>query len=222
MDTLLLTNIHKSFDKRILLQNVEFECKVGQIIGVLGRNGCGKSTLLKMIFGTEKADTIGIKINSKVYTPKEIIPSRRIGYLPQVTFLPKDIMVRDIISVFFPNGELQDLIFYAPKVSSFETTKVGNLSLGQLRYLELLLMGNLPHTFLLLDEPFSMIEPLYKEVIKEFLIELKNSKGIILTDHYYNDVLEITTKNYVITDAQIVPILDKADLVFYVNLRSYE
>lgn len=82
MDTLLLTNIHKSFDKRILLQNVEFECKVGQIIGVLGRNGCGKSTLLKMIFGTEKADTIGIKINSKVYTPKEIIPSRRIGYLP--------------------------------------------------------------------------------------------------------------------------------------------
>lgn len=76
-------------------------------------------------------------------------------------------------------------------------------------------MGNLPHTFLLLDEPFSMIEPLYKEVIKEFLIELKNSKGIILTDHYYNDVLEITTKNYVITDAQIVPILDKADLIFY-------
>ena len=204
MDTLLLTNIHKSFDKRILLQNVEFECKVGQIIGVLGRNGCGKSTLLKMIFGTE------------------MIPSRRIGYLPQVTFLPKDIMVRDIISVFFPNGELQDLIFYAPKVSSFETTKVGNLSLGQLRYLELLLMGNLPHTFLLLDEPFSMIEPLYKEVIKEFLIELKNSKGIILTDHYYNDVLEITTKNYVITDAQIVPILDKADLVFYDYLRSYE
>lgn len=131
-------------------------------------------------------------------------------------------MVRDIISVFFPNGELQDLIFYAPKVSSFETTKVGNLSLGQLRYLELLLMGNLPHTFLLLDEPFSMIEPLYKEVIKEFLIELKNSKGIILTDHYYNDVLEITTKNYVITDAQIVPILDKADLVFYDYLRSYE
>ena len=50
----------------------------------------------------------------------------------------------------------------------------------------------------MLDEPFSMIEPIYKDIIKSLLLRLKKTKGIILTDHYYNDVLEITDKNFVI------------------------
>ena len=83
-------------------------------------------------------------------------------------------------------------------------------------------MGNLNHQFLLLDEPFSMIEPIYKDVIKGLLLELKKTKGIILTDHYYNDVLEITDKNFVIKDSKIIKILDKKDLVKYEYLRSNE
>ena len=105
---------------------------------------------------------------------------------------------------------------------SFEKIKIGKLSLGQLRYLELLIIGNLNHQFLMLDEPFSMIEPIYKDVIKSLLLKLKKSKGIILTDHYYNDVLEITDENFVIKDSEIIKVVDKSDLVKYEYLRSNE
>lgn len=222
MDLLKVTDLNKSYGKKSILRNINLECKVGEIIGIFGRNGTGKSTLLKLIFGTVKADSILIKVNSEIISQKAIIPSKKIGYLPQDTFLPKERKVREIIPLFFPNGDDQDKIFYSPQVSSFEKTKIGKLSLGQLRYLELLIIGNLKHQFIMLDEPFSMIEPIYKDVIKSLLLELKKTKGIILTDHYYNDVLQITDKNFVIKDSEIIEIIDKSDLVKYEYLRSDE
>ena len=222
MDLLKVTNLNKSYGKKVILKNICLNCKVGEIIGMFGRNGTGKSTLLKLIFGTVKADSIHIKINSETISQKAVISSKKIGYLPQDTFLPKELKVREIIPLFYPNGDDQDKIFYSPQVSSFEKNKVGKLSLGQLRYFELLIIGNLNHRFLMLDEPFSMIEPIYKDVIKDLLRELKKSKGIILTDHYYNDVLEITDKNFVIKDSEKIEILDKNDLVKYEYLRSNE
>ncbi|TYA52659.1 ATP-binding cassette domain-containing protein [Formosa maritima] len=220
MNVLEIRNLHKSYKNKIILNNLDLSCKTEDVIGIFGRNGSGKSTLLKIIFGTVKAESAQIKINSKILSQKEIISSKSIGYLPQVTFLPKELKVRDIIPFFYPNGDDQNKIFYAPKVSSFEKIKVGHLSIGQLRYLELLLIGNLDHSFLLLDEPFSMIEPLYKEVIKNLLIELKNTKGLIITDHYFDDVLEITTNNFIIKDAEKIEINSKKDLVKFQYLSS--
>ena len=222
MDLLEITDLNKSYGKKTILKDINLECKIGEIIGIFGRNGAGKSTLLKLIFGTVKANSILIKINSKAISPKDIIASKKIGYLPQDTFLPKEQKVRVIIPLFFPNGDDQNKIFYSPQVSSFEKIKVGKLSLGQLRYLELLIIGNLNHSFLMLDEPFSMIEPIYKDVIKKLLLKLKESKGIILTDHYYNDVLEITDKNFVIKEAEKFEIIEDDDLVKYEYLRSNE
>lgn len=215
MGLLEVTDINKSYRNKVILENISITCKVGEIIGVFGRNGTGKSTLLKLIFGAVKADSIQIKINSEIISQKDIIPSKKIAYLPQDTFLPKEKKVRAVIPLFFPKGDDQDKIFYSPQISSFEKTKVGKLSLGQLRYLELLIIGNLNHPFLMLDEPFSMIEPIYKDVIKALLLKLKESKGMILTDHYYNDVLEIADKNFVIKEAEKIEIMDKDDLVKY-------
>jgi ABC-type multidrug transport system ATPase subunit len=222
MDFLKVTDLNKSYGNKTILKNIDLDCKIGEIIGIFGRNGTGKSTLLKLIFGTVKADSISIEINYEIIHQKAIISSKKIGYLPQDTFLPKERRVREIIPLFYPNGDDQDKIFYSPQVSSFEKIKIGKLSLGQLRYLELLIIGNLNHKFLMLDEPFSMIEPIYKDVIKNLLLELKKSKGIILTDHYYNDVLEITDKNFVLKDAEKIEIMDKDDLVKYEYLRSNE
>ena len=220
MRVLEVLKVNKSFRNKCVLNDINFECYVGEIIGLFGRNGSGKSTLLKLIFGTMKADTILIKINSKVIQPKEVIPLKLIAYMPQDSFLPKELKVRDVTSLFFPSGNDQDKIFYAPQVFSFEKIKVGKLSLGQLRYLELLIAGNLKHQFLMLDEPFSMIEPLFKDVIKDLLLSLKETKGIIITDHYYDDVLEVTDRNFIIKDANKIEIKSKADLYEYEYLKS--
>jgi ABC-type multidrug transport system ATPase subunit len=222
MDALNISKLNKSFGKKVILKDINLDCKVGEIVGIFGRNGSGKSTLLKLIFGTIKADSILIKLNAEVISQNKVISSKKIGYLPQETFLPKEWKVREIIPFFFPNGDDQDKIFYSKQVSSFEKNKVGQLSLGQLRYLELLIIGNLKHQFIMLDEPFSMIEPIYKDVIKNLLLKIKETKGIILTDHYYNDVLEITDRNFIIKDTEKIEIMHKNDLIKYEYLRSDE
>jgi ABC-type lipopolysaccharide export system ATPase subunit len=86
------------------------------------------------------------------------------------------------------------------------------LSMGERRYLELLLVAHLPHPFLLLDEPFSMIEPLYKEEIKKFLLSLKAKKGILLTDHYYQDVLNVADRNFVLSNGLLKIVQNREDL----------
>ena len=73
---------------------------------------------------------------------------------------------------------------------------------------------------MLLDEPFSLIEPLYKEVISDLLTRIKQSKGIIVTDHYYHDVLQITDKNLLLKDGETMEIKDKADLARYGYIPS--
>jgi len=73
---------------------------------------------------------------------------------------------------------------------------------------------------MMLDEPFSMIEPLYIEIIKEFLISLKSEKGLIITDHYYKDVLEVTDRNFVIKNGEQLWVKDKIDLEGFGYLKS--
>ncbi len=220
MASLKISNLTKSFGNQRILKNLDFNCNTGGVIGLFGRNGSGKSSLLKIIFGTLKADSITIILNDKTYLQKQIIPSKQIAYLPQDSFLPKSLKVRDLIPMFHHEEKYQDAIFYAPQVASFDNRKIGELSAGQLRYLEILLIGNLNHTFLLLDEPFSMIEPLYKEIIKKLILQLKKNKGILITDHYYRDVLEVTTKNFILKNGIIRAVNSREDLVISGYLSS--
>jgi ABC-type multidrug transport system ATPase subunit len=195
------------------LRDIKFECKTGEIVGLQGRNGSGKSTLLKILFGTLNADILDVRLNSKAYKPSENIQDGTIAYLPQDSFLPKDITVRNMIPLYFRDGGEQNRIYYDPIIAKIEKQKIGTLSCGESRYLEVLLLCRLPHRFIFLDEPFSMIEPLLQDAIKDLLSSIKKEKGIIITDHYYKDVLQITDKNILIKDGKSIVIRDKNDLV---------
>ena len=213
MAILELHKAEKSFGNKEILKQVSFSCKTGEILGIFGRNGCGKSTLLKMIFGTLKSSKIEISLDHKPIDPSKVILQKKIAYLPQHSFLPYNSKVRDIIPIYYQDQEAQDVIFYDPQIALISSKKIKELSMGQLRYLQVLLVGNLKRDFILLDEPFSMIDPLYKDKISEFLLQQKEHKGIIITDHYYNDVLNITTKNILIKDGVSSQINTKEDLI---------
>ena len=195
-----LYKARKSFGKKEVLKNISFTCETGEILGIFGRNGCGKSTLLKLIFGTLKANEIEMKIDGVSFNPSEIITKKKIAYLPQHSFLPKNLRVRDIIPIYFQSQEKQDAIFYDTLIRDITSKRVGELSIGQLRYFQVVLIGNLNREFLFFDEPFSMIDPLYKDKIGEFIKNLKQHRGIIITDHYYRDVLNISSKNMIIKE----------------------
>ncbi len=207
-----LHNASINFGKKEILKEVSFSLETGEILGIFGRNGCGKSTLLKMIFGTLRKGSVTVSIDGKNFNPSENISSECIAYLPQHSFLPKNNKVRDLIPIYFLEEKNQDAIFYDALIAKIAAKKVGELSLGQVRYLEVLLVGNLDHSFLMLDEPFSMIDPLYKSEIKNLLNRLKTEKGILITDHYYEDVLDITSKNLLIKNGVGIPIESEEDL----------
>ena len=65
----------------------------------------------------------------------------------------------------------------------------------------------------MLDEPFTMLEPIYIDLIKQLLLKLKETKGILLTDHYYTDVLEISDANILLKDGIKHEVLNKSDLI---------
>ena len=214
----------KSFGTRELFQDVSFEVSAGEIVGLFGRNGTGKSTLLQMIFGLLSADSLILKVDGQTVSPKEVIPNKIVGYLPQERFLPAKRSIRSIIPLYFQDQDTLDDIFYAPAVSTFEQKKPPELSQGQRKYIEILLVSHLAHPFLLLDEPFSMIDPLYKDLIKQLLQRLKTHKGILVTDHYYQDVLQISNRNYLLHERQIQTVEGEKSLreLGYLSTRMNE
>ena len=133
-DLLSLKSITKKFGRKSILSKVSFDLSQGEILGVFGKNGCGKSTLLKILFGTLKATALDLRINEIPIKSKDIIPKCHIGYLPQDSFLPKHIIVRDIIPLFYTDGDKQDLIFRAPFIEKIASKKSGFLSIGERRY----------------------------------------------------------------------------------------
>src|SRR5690606_10000910 len=87
------------------------------------------------------------------------------------------------------------------------------LSGGELRYLEIKLILNMPAKFILLDEPFNGVSPILMDAIKQLLEESSKTKGIILTDHDFRNVLSITNRNYLLIDGSLKTINDPRDLI---------
>jgi ABC-type multidrug transport system ATPase subunit len=209
---LAIKKIEKYFGKRAILKLENLELRTGETVGIFGRNGSGKSTLMKILFGTMRANSSSLYMDTVPFDPATNIARKLIAYLPQHSFLPGDLKVRDLIPLIILDGEAQNRVFYSPGVASFDKQRVGSLSVGQLKYLEFLLLAYLDHPFLMLDEPFSMIDPLYHQIIKEVIRSLRVSKGILVTDHYYDNVWEVTNRNYILVDGLLSSIGTKEEL----------
>lgn len=185
-------SIRKSFGDKQVLTDVAIKCRPGDIIGLLGRNGSGKSTLMKIIFGTLFTDYKFIRINDRVLS-QPFKSKHTISYLPQDNFLPKNITVEKVVEIYSENSN-QAKFLDDEVLSKVTRTKIGNLSGGESRYLEVKLLLNLESDFILLDEPFNGISPLHVESVSKMIRDISTKKGIILTDHDYRNVLDVANK----------------------------
>jgi len=189
--TLKTDSVQLSFDDRKILKDVFLQCSQGEIVGLLGRNGSGKSSLLKIIFGSLLPSYKHISIDGK-YIHRGYA-NGRIAYLPQHNYLPNGIKIsslaRVVIDEFF-----WDEFARQPVYRQHHHKTAGQLSGGERRMLETLLIVYNKADFILLDEPFTHISPVQTEFFKPVIKECAKRKGIIITDHQYYHVLDVSNR----------------------------
>jgi len=206
-----IDSIQKNFGHQSIVSDVYLKCETGDIIGILGRNGCGKSTLLKIIFGVVSADFKFVRIDGKVQLKAEAL-FRDISYLHQDSCIPKSLSVKKAIQLSIPKEELLD--FYADEmIHNIRDKKTRHLSGGELRYLEIKLALRNPSKFVLLDEPYSGLSPLMGEKINQLILDNSARKGIIITDHNYQNVTSVATQLTLMKEGKLHYLKDKMELV---------
>ncbi|MCY0978129.1 ATP-binding cassette domain-containing protein [Chryseobacterium wangxinyae] len=210
MSTLHVDSVTKSFGEKKVLEDIYLGCKTGEIIGILGRNGSGKSTLFQIIFGTMKGDGQYVKVND-VIVRSQFDRKNRISYLPQSSFLPQNIRIKKLISLFCDKADSAKL-FQSELLQPFINEIPRNISSGELRILEVLLIIFSKAEFILLDEPFHSLSPKIVSSIKNMIKKQSENKGFIISDHQYQDVLDISDRIYLLSDAYLKPIKDLTEL----------
>lgn len=204
-------SIMKSFGDRLILSDVYLKCVPGDIVAVWGRNGSGKSTLFKILYGTMKAERSFLQINSKIISGKAY-QTGQIAFLPQDNYLPKEMIVRDVIRLVCGKKRhwLADKL-----IQKIYDSKIRNLSGGEVRYLEILLLLEHEAPFILLDEPFNKLSPVMVEEVIEYIRLASSNKGIILSDHNYRAVEKVANKHMLLKEGYLKPIAITQDSHYF-------
>ncbi|MXO06425.1 ATP-binding cassette domain-containing protein [Flavobacterium sp. HBTb2-11-1] len=206
-----ISGIQKSFNDKLLLSDIYLKLETGQIIGLFGRNGSGKSTLFRIIVGIVSASDKSIFINGISKNNSSVLLNE-IGYLHQNQFIPNHFSVFKAIQLSVNKQKLK--IFYDDDfLKLILNQKIGNLSFGELRYLQLKLILSNESKFVLLDEPFSGLSPKMIEIVFKLIKENSQEKGIVITDHHYEKVIEIATDLRMLKNGKLRTITKKAELV---------
>lgn len=206
---LQIDSVRKSFNEKIILSDVYLEIKSNEIIGIHGRNGSGKTTLLRILFGMELAQNCFIKLNNKPITKPYKIKNL-IAFSSQECFLPKTTSVIKILNLSFPSEIPEHLLLLFKDILY---SKIQDLSGGERKLLQTYIILHSDAKFIILDEPFSKVAPLLIEELKKMIIQQSTNKGIILCDHNYRDVLDITDHNYVLKNASLKKIKTSDELI---------
>jgi ABC-type multidrug transport system ATPase subunit len=200
--TLEADGIQLNFGTRRILSDIYLKCETGKITGLLGRNGQGKTCLMNIILGLLKSSISSVRFDGVVTRKVNKRPDLLL-YLPQFNFIPKELTVKQVLADFRLSADELNNRF--PEFEARHDLKVKQLSGGQWRTLELYIIVKAPSLFAMLDEPFTHLNPIQIENVKQFLLEEKRNKGFLITDHMYNHLLDISDEVYLLKDGRTYP-----------------
>lgn len=184
-----VVSVCKNFGPRYAVQNISFNVHNGRILGLLGPNGAGKSTILKMMMNIIKPDSGRILFNGTRIREED---KDRIGYLPEERGLYRSVKIREMLEFLssLKNGDLKKTtIALNELLERFDLMKCRNstietLSKGMSQKVQFIAAILHDPDFIFLDEPFSGLDPLSADMIKESVVELASrGKSIILSTH---------------------------------------
>lgn len=206
--TMEISGMRLLFDERLILSDVYMKIETGDTVGLLGRNGCGKTCLMRGVYGTLECEKSVIIDNISVYEAYKK-PSL-IRYLPQHHFIPKYLTLKRVFRDFAVDFERFTEFF--PVFQLWENTKIGHLSGGMHRLVELYVIIKSDAKFILLDEPFTHISPVQIETIQSIIDEERSCKGFLITDHLFKRIQESCNQVYLLLNRKIHYVENEDDL----------
>jgi len=212
---LLTTNLYKTYSNRTVVNDVSIEIKSGEIVGLLGPNGAGKTTVFSMISGLIQADYGEVLLNNRRITQMPVYERARfgLGYLPQESSIFRRMTVtQNVMSVLelmpYTREErekhLKNLLGEL-KISTIGSSKGFSLSGGERRRVEIARSLAMSPSFLLMDEPFSGIDPIVVAEIQTMVRGLTRfGIGVLITDHNVREALNVADRAYILHEGQII------------------
>lgn len=209
-------NLVKIYGDRSVVNDVSFEVNKGEVVCLLGPNGAGKTTTFYMVVGLVKPNRGQIFLDGKDISawPMNLRAKAGIGYLPQEASIFRKLSVEDNVKLVLEMNEkltedekkrkLEELLTEFGVIKLRGESAV-SLSGGERRRVELARALAASPDFILLDEPFTGIDPIAIGEIKENIRKLSEDKGlgVLITDHNPKATLSITDRAYVIFDGKI-------------------
>lgn len=208
-------NLSKSYKGRTVVSSVNLTVRQGEIVGLLGPNGAGKTTTFYMVLGIVKPDGGRVLIDNDDVTDLPMYKRARlgIGYLPQEASAFRNLTVEQNLHLVLEEqgaAEEEKNNVTESLVEEFSLQEVIDLpafalSGGERRRLEIARSLAIDPAFILLDEPFSGIDPIAVYDIQQIILGLRTKGyGILLTDHSVRETLAITDRTYLIHQGSIL------------------
>ena len=209
-------NLKKSFGENEVLHGISFSVESGSALGLLGRNGAGKTTTIRILMDVFKGNSGEITMDGKTFIPTEY----QIGYLPEERGLyPKKTVGEQLVYLAMLRGlsakkakEQMKKWLMRMGVSEYENRKLETLSKGNQQKVQLAQTLLCDPDIIILDEPFSGLDPVNAQILKEVIKEqIKDGKLVIFSSHQMSHVEEF---------CEDIAILNRGDMVLAGNLRE--
>ena len=198
-------NVNKNFDEKEILKDINLVIEGGKIIGLLGKNGMGKSTLIKLINDLLVPTTGDVLINGN----KPNIESKKIiSYLPERTYLYKNMTVNQIIKFFgefYDNFNSQKAYELLKDLDLDPTMKLTKMSKGMQEKVQLILVMSRDAEIYVLDEPLGGVDPATRDYILDTILSnFKEGSTVIISTHLIDDIERILDEVVFIDKGKII------------------
>ncbi len=214
MQILETAEISKTYRGRRVVDDVSIFVKQGEVVGLLGPNGAGKTTSFYMIVGLISPDSGKVMLNGEDLTQMPMFRRARqgISYLPQEPSVFRKLTVEQNLMAILETRNLRsaerrermDRLIEQLGLERVRRSKGFVLSGGERRRVEIARSLAIDPSFLLLDEPFSGIDPIQVGELQRIIFDLKSSGiGILVTDHNVRETLMVTDRAYIINNGKI-------------------
>ncbi len=229
---LVARNLCKSYGNRRVVDHVSLSVGEGQIIGLLGKNGAGKTTTFRMTMGMIRADQGQVFFKGEEISSLPMYQRARkgIGYLHQETSVFRGLTVQQNLMAILetqPASPMERESRLDELVTEFGLERVlqnkaAVLSGGEKRRLEVARALITNPGLILLDEPFSGVDPIAVSDLQQVIRHLQRKGiGILLTDHNVRETLKTTDQSYIIYDGRIIAHGTKEEILADPNARRY-